>query len=347
MLTESPAIKNQTISALMLPNERKWDEDLIKEIFVQCDANLILATPLSDNNEDNWYWMKEKYGNFLVKTAYTLIQESEPLVNQCGNTRFWKRLWNLTVPPKIKNFMWRAITGCLLTKDMLRIKQVNINVECSLCNREAESTSHVLLKCSYARSCWEMVSISRDDTTHDSFIGWALNVFNEWSTTKRQLGAMVCWTIWKCRNYSIWNQKCMEVQEAVNSARVVLSRWKEAQDKFFDRSCGLLNPDDGDELWSPPTENKTKINTDAAVFESSNCYSFAFAARNHKRDLIEARSSCKEGYTSPECAEAMVIREALSWIKAKQLNDTIVETDCLVVVQAIRGRAEMSSYFGY
>ena len=112
------------------------------------------------------------------------------------------------------------------------------------------------------------------------------------------------------------------------------------------RSWGLLNPCDGDERWSLPTKTQTKVNTEAAVFESLNCYSFAFAARNHKGELIEARSSCKEGYISPECAEAMGIWEALSWIKIEHMKDTILETDCLVTVQAIRGSTVMSSYFG-
>lgn len=90
----------------------------------------------------------------------------------------------------------------------------------------------------------------------------------------------------------------------------------------------------------------SKINTDATIFESSNRYTYAFAARNNKGELIEARSSCKEGYTKPECVEVMGIREVLSWIKAKNLSKVIVKTDCLVAVQEIRGSAAMFSYFG-
>lgn len=59
---------------------------------------------------------------------------------------------------------------------------------------------------------------------------------------------MLCWTIWNCENDLIRNQTCLEVQEAVYSARVALSQWKEAQDKSFDRSWRFLNPDDGDGL---------------------------------------------------------------------------------------------------
>ena len=108
----------------------------------------------------------------------------------------------------------------------------------------------------------------------------------------------------------------------------------------------MLNPDDGDELWTLPTENTTTINTGAAVYDSSNRYSYVFTARNYKGELLEARSSCKEGRTTPEYAEAMGIRKALSWIKGKQMQKVVVETDFLVAVQAIRGSAPISSYFG-
>lgn len=192
VITECELIQNQKVSSLMIPDERRWDEDLIKDIFNQRDANIILATPLLESNEDCWYWRREKSGNYSVKTAYILIQESKPLVNQYANTRFGKRLWNLTIPPKVKSFMWRAITSCLPTKDMLQLKHVNVNVVCSFCNREVETTGHILLACYFARSCWESVGICEEDTAYDSFLDWVINVFDMWNDSKRQIGAMLC-----------------------------------------------------------------------------------------------------------------------------------------------------------
>ena len=59
---------------------------------------------------------------------------------------------------------------------------------------------------------------------------------NVWSSDERQMGDMLCLTIWKCGNDLVWNQKYMEVAEVIHSARVALSRLKEAQDKFLDQS---------------------------------------------------------------------------------------------------------------
>lgn len=96
------------------------------------------------------------------------------------------------------------------------------------------------------------------------------------------MGAMLCWMIWKYRNDLVWNRTCLEVTEAMFSARVALNQWKAVQDKSFDRSWCLLNAYDGAELWTPSTENQIKINTGDVVYETSNRYTYAFAARNHK-----------------------------------------------------------------
>uniref|UniRef100_A0A803NTG1 Reverse transcriptase n=1 Tax=Cannabis sativa TaxID=3483 RepID=A0A803NTG1_CANSA len=64
------------------------------------------------------------------------------------------------------------------------------------------------------------------------------------------------------------------------------------------------------------------------------------------RTLVEAISCCWPGLDAPEMAEVMGVREALSWIKKKLWQSVIVETDSLIVVQAIRSPLEMVSYFG-
>ncbi|KAK1393065.1 hypothetical protein POM88_012121 [Heracleum sosnowskyi] len=56
---ENAWLRDPVFSTLMVTNERRWDEDLIKDVFLERDANLILAIPLADNNVDGWYWRKD------------------------------------------------------------------------------------------------------------------------------------------------------------------------------------------------------------------------------------------------------------------------------------------------
>lgn len=45
-------------------------------------------------------------------------------------------------------------------------------------------------------------------------------------------------------------------------------------------------------------------------------------------------------------AEALGIREASSWIKAKAWDKVVIESDSLTAVQSIRSSLLMTSYFG-
>lgn len=76
-----------------------------------------------------------------------------------------------------------------------------------------------------------------------------------------------------------------------------------------------MTHNDGAECWRAPTLNKTKVNVDAALFSSS--FSYSVVARNHHGKLVEAISKCMQGSIEPEKAEALSVKEALSWIKRR------------------------------
>ncbi|KAK1377304.1 hypothetical protein POM88_033497 [Heracleum sosnowskyi] len=61
-----------------------------------------------------------------------------------------------------------------------------------------------------------------------------------------------------------------------------------------------------------PTENKIKVNTDAAIFDSSNCYSYSFVAKDHSDELVEAQSRCARGVAAPEVAEPIGTEKILA-----------------------------------
>lgn len=95
-----------------------------------------------------------------------------------------------------------------------------------------------------------------------------------------------------------------------------------------------------------PARNSVKINTDAALFKDPRRYSYALIVRDYKGDLVEAVSKCSQGRVTPEFAEAISIREALSWTKNAGKENVIVESDCLQVVQLIRNSYSSLSYLG-
>uniref|UniRef100_A0A803PJ82 Reverse transcriptase domain-containing protein n=1 Tax=Cannabis sativa TaxID=3483 RepID=A0A803PJ82_CANSA len=96
----------------------------------------------------------------------------------------------------------------------------------------------------------------------------------------------------------------------------------------------------------PPVSNGVKVNVDVAVFEGSQGYGFGAVAKNEIGYLIEGVTRSYLGVVRPELVEAIGVREALSWIKAKGWQQVTLESDCLLVIQAIRSPMRMISSFG-
>lgn len=69
-------------------------------------------------------------------------------------------------------------------------------------------------------------------------------------------------------------------------------------------------------------------------------------ARDSEGLLIEAKTLVYPHLVTPILAETMAIKEALSWIDRDRWPQVVLESDCLVVVQAIRGSTPMRSLFG-
>ena len=71
--------------------------------------------------------------------------------------RLWKRMWSLNIPPKVWTSMWRACCDILPTKSNLAWRKVQIDLKCSFCGQEDETTEHILWECPFARNVWALV----------------------------------------------------------------------------------------------------------------------------------------------------------------------------------------------
>lgn len=74
----SLSFANNIVDSLMVPNERRWDDDIIRDLFNERDQQCILNTPLRQSQaEDKLFWCKENSGLVSVKSVYKLLQEQK------------------------------------------------------------------------------------------------------------------------------------------------------------------------------------------------------------------------------------------------------------------------------
>jgi len=106
---------------------------LVKSLFLHLEANEILKIPLSHNlPEDSLIWLGKKKVSFTVKSAYyvakELVESGEARESSSNHqvSPFWKKIWQLNVPPKIKIFAWHVCLDGLPT--MLNLKRRGLNI---------------------------------------------------------------------------------------------------------------------------------------------------------------------------------------------------------------------------
>ena len=63
------------------------------------------------------------------------------------NVGFWREVWRLEVPSKVKNFVWRACKEALPTKANLCRRRIKPEATCEACKVENEDVSHVIFFC--------------------------------------------------------------------------------------------------------------------------------------------------------------------------------------------------------
>ena len=135
---------------LIDPELAIWKVDQVQQLFMPLDAKLILSIPLSARLPLNrLIWSHTPTGVFTTRSAYKMLANSA-LVNNASSfnpnpqKQFWRGLWKLQVPNKVKVFAWRALP----TMDTLIRQHVVDENLCPVCKIVAEDPLHMVMHCS-------------------------------------------------------------------------------------------------------------------------------------------------------------------------------------------------------
>lgn len=252
-------LENIKVDGLMQISERKWDDEILRDICNDRDRLLIskIALPRREM-QDSWYWIFDEKGDFTVMSCYRQLRGERSLLN----ANFWRKLWSLRLPSKVIHFVWRTCRLCLPTAVDLRSKRVNVEVTCSWCQTREENGVHVLFDCIFAREVWNAVGLSNliQYTPGDNVFDVFLRIFDQCSRDQAALVALFCWNIWNRRNKWVWDRINMSVYGTKAAALRLLDEWKRAQQEEAKQKRGQNL---GDKVWKKPAVGWVKINTDA------------------------------------------------------------------------------------
>lgn len=108
-----------------------WKTQVIDAVFLPREADMIKSIPLSlQLLEDKLIWVENANGKFSVRSAYRFAMESSQPHNIGSSLddsklqRFWRLLWKIPAPHKVRHFTWRACHEILPTKQNLMQQKV-------------------------------------------------------------------------------------------------------------------------------------------------------------------------------------------------------------------------------
>uniref|UniRef100_A0A2N9IM41 Reverse transcriptase domain-containing protein n=1 Tax=Fagus sylvatica TaxID=28930 RepID=A0A2N9IM41_FAGSY len=153
-------------------------------------------------------WSETKTGIFTVKSAYhllekTLKEESRGESSSAQIFRWlWRKNWKLSIPGKIKHFIWRAFHESLPTSHNLFRRKIIPNPFCKVCDQEVETTSHALWTCPMAQNTWALVPrrVQKLPNQGDDFARFMVWIFQNFSKEAVEDWATTSWSIWSARN---------------------------------------------------------------------------------------------------------------------------------------------------
>ncbi|QHO42427.1 uncharacterized protein DS421_5g154070 [Arachis hypogaea] len=93
--------------------------------------------------------------------------------------------------------------------------------------------------------------------------------------------------------------------------------------------------------WRLPLPGWVKCNVDAVFIEGFSGGATVAVFRDHTENLLTASNS-KIVATSPLATEALTVREALIIAKNLQLEKIIIESDNLILIQALKSKASIA-----
>uniref|UniRef100_A0A803NY29 RNase H type-1 domain-containing protein n=1 Tax=Cannabis sativa TaxID=3483 RepID=A0A803NY29_CANSA len=268
-----------------------------------------------------------------------------------SNRKWWNRLWALKLPKKVKIFAWRVINDALPTAVNLMHRKILPNAACSLCNCHRESLGHAIFLCTRAKQVWSIAKVHMATAIPNIYQLNGFDIFSSLAAvhTNTELERILCimWSIWTERNKEIHGTKPKSTSIICSFADHYVNQYINStlQPQGFD-SNGLPHPQPTGAKsisttqtepikWTHPPAGCLKLNVDAAFDEDGSVIGVGAVVRDYFGDVVGAFSKSLPGCYSPKEMEAMGLIHSLQWILSNQMHIDYIETDSLIVANAI------------
>ncbi|CAG7906352.1 unnamed protein product, partial [Brassica rapa] len=320
-----------TISDLLLPNSSAWDAALVRRTFTDHDAEIILRLKPNRMQEDGYKWGFTKDGIYTSRSGYRFV-DSLPEEDGSISTSLpplekylWKSLWKIRAPPKIKHFLWKALSGALAVMERLRSRGIQVDSACKVCNGGIESICHLLFSCPMAKDTWERSSIKLP-------VAGLYHLLEMSRKSPKDSDTMffpwILWHLWKARNGLAFEKIHYSSVSVLSKARAEAAVWFELNTAQTEEVQHSGNGTASIVAWSKPPLGYLKCNIGVSWLNAQTNCGVAWILRDNKgKPILHSRRSFTNVETKRE-AELMAIHWAVSDMTNTRQQRILFESNC-------------------
>jgi len=207
----------------------------------------------------------------------------------------------------------------LPVREHLKARHVWAGGGCPFCPAEEETMDHLFCSCLALVQVWHGLSFAHDVST----VLLLTNALCNSTLKEAALAVAKLWMIWAARNEVVWKGNLLRVDVLLSKATWLCNSWLST----YCRDVAVGDSSSSLTSWTPPTSHQLKCNVDAAIFYDG--AGFGVVVRDHTGRFVAAHCARLGCGRDPYLAEAMAVREALSWLMANSFSNFILESDSL------------------
>lgn len=323
-----------TVSDLFIPGTAFWNRELLFDTFSPEDANRILLLRPDITKEDNIRWSFTKDGTYTTRSGYQFTEALLEMHSQSSHVlppierKLWSSIWKIKAPPKIKHFIWRALSGALAVKERLQTRGIQVDATCLGCGHSSESICHVLFQCDKARQTWELANIplppagfSGNSVFLNMFYLLSVMKNNRLEKQTRQAVPWILWQIWKARNSQMFKAT------TVPPRQTAIIAYDEAENWITANSPQVEEEQSSDVIsWKKPPSGAVKCNVGVSWINAQRKCGVSWILRDSQGQTISHSRRSYSAVTSHQEACLRALFWAVESMKNMRQNNIIFET---------------------
>uniref|UniRef100_A0A803PUH8 Reverse transcriptase zinc-binding domain-containing protein n=1 Tax=Cannabis sativa TaxID=3483 RepID=A0A803PUH8_CANSA len=212
-----PIDPSQAFVSFFINHDTTWNVPKLNHFFPSYQVDSILRIPLDPTMADSLIWGFHPSGLITVKSSYHLASslasiDAPSSTNPNPFQQWWKKLWSLSVPPKIKHFTWKAFNHILPCALNLSQKKILPHPTCSICSNSTESVTHALMGCPRAKNIWKLSRFKQFyyDYRRIDIKEFHLQALQNISKQNFPIFIALIWHIWNTHNSILLNRYALD-----------------------------------------------------------------------------------------------------------------------------------------